>query len=362
MITFRWSLFCFSVLDELKAEKWTAADGPSSIATNPLNSIVEMYPPVAVESLISDESQNEFHKRFIQSGEFEADPFEIAHIVKRPHVNCVAVSLFKQNVEDRVSGQFPVDEPTWDRRYWSSLKRIAAEMKSLPSWKLRIYVERQLWDLVVSEFSDHAQIELCCMRTNSVGASPGTLWRFLALSDCDLENVLVTDVDEPLLLKQNRMETFLQDHEYAISRNGGFSDLRQYLVDMTHSSAKNYATIIASFVMSRPERFDFEISKAMKGFMANRRKQNEKTRPWAYADHEQPSVYNQAIGSHSLGWGSHWFGYCFDERFLKHVVYYHFANQGQLHTFANTLALDEMSPEGICDYRYVTDRGNECVC
>jgi hypothetical protein len=61
------------------------------------------------------------------------------------------------------------------------------------------------------------------------------------------------------------------------------------------------------------------------------------------------------------GWGSHWYVYGFDERFLKHVIYYHFAENGDIHTWAPSLPPWQMDPEGVCDLEHVRSRGNTTV-
>jgi len=85
-------------------------------------------------------------------------------------------------------------------------------------------------------------------------------------------------------------------------------------------------------------------------------------RAWRYADNEQLSAYNEPVHGHIYGWGSHWYTYGFCERFLKHVIYYHFAATGSLQTWASSLSLADLTPEGVCDLQYVSHRGNTTVC
>ena len=296
-----------------------------------------------------------------ESGVFTDDPFDFEEGILRPQENCVSASLFKQNANNRYKNEFEVDEAGWHSKYWLGLEMIAKEIRHFPEWKLRLYVESQLWDEVVNEFQANPQIELFRMQTDSIGADPGALWRFLALSDKRLRHVLVTDIDESLLPKRSRMETFIANREIAVGRFGGFSDPKNYIVDKAHSDSKNYATMIASSVMSRPELVEFDLAQAIKGFMVHRVKHSRTERPWSYSETDKLNAYNVTVGHHVYGWGSHWFMYGFDERFLKHVLYYHFANNQNLLTWASTLTPDQMNPEGLCDYHYVTERGNLCI-
>jgi hypothetical protein len=327
-----------------------------------LLSIEEMYPRVPVELLVSAEWQRRFREYFLASGELTADPFQVLKLTERPHKKCVSICLFKQSADNRIPNEFPLDEECWQQKYWIGLLNLVKEMTCFPEWKLRTYVERDLGEQVFAVLSSHPQVELFRMSINSVGASPGTLWRFLALADRSLEVVLVTDVDEPLGIKVDYIRSFEMDRWSSIGRIGGFQSGRKYLVDPKQSTAKNYATMLASRIMSRPARCDFDLAAAMRGFMAYRKYMSMTDRPWSYSQDERPSVYNRPIGAHVHGWGSHWYMYCFDERFLKHVLYYHFAERGDVHTWASSLPVSDMDPEGICDIRYVRARGNTTVC
>lgn len=325
------------------------------------DSIEDMYPRVPVSIILSQEWQQRFIDYFLASGELPADPFEFAACNRRPQKKCVAVSLFRQAVDNRVPHEFPVDEARWREKYWNHLLALVADLPQLPDWKLRIYVENSLWNHAATAFAEHPQVELCHMKVDSIGASPGTLWRFLALGDRELDLVLETDIDEPLTTKLDHIRSFEMHSGAAIGRLGGFLSDRHYLVHPEQSAVKNYATLIASRVMSRPSMWDFDVAAALRGFMAFRKHRSRSERPWAYSDSEEPSAYNAPIGAHTYGWGSHWYMYCFDERFLKHVVYYHFADGGKIHTWAPSLPPSQLDPEGIRDLEYTRLRGNITV-
>jgi Methyltransferase domain len=325
-------------------------------------SIQEMYPRVPVELLVSAEWQQRFREQFLASGELDADPFQVREHTDRPHRKCVSVCLFKQSADNRVPHEFPLDEDVWRRKYWDGLLSLVGEMGSFPEWKLRVYLERDLGDQLSAVLACHPQVELFRMSVNSVGAGPGTLWRYLALADRTLDVVLATDVDEPLGAKADCIRSFEMDSWSSIGRLGGFVCGHKYLIDPNRGPARNYATLLGSRVMSRPARWDFDPAAAMRGFMAYRRSISATSRPWSFDGREVPSIYNRPVGGHVHGWGSHWYMYCFDERFLKHVVYYHFADRGGIHTWAPSLPMTQMDPEGICDLRYVRARGNTTVC
>ena len=360
---------CFGFLDDLRRAGLPAAAPGGVLAragrdASPVagpETIESMYPPVPVELLTSDDMQERFTRYFLDSAELAADPFEVTTRTARPHRKCVSVCLFKQNADNRLPNERPVRDDLWRAKYWDGLLALAGEMPHFPEWKLRVYVEDQLWGAVEAAFANHPQVERYRMRVSSVGAGPGALWRFLALADQTLDVVLVTDVDEPLTGKADYIRSFELDERSALGRLGGFESATHYLVDPPRSRVKNYATVIAGRVMSRPARWDFDVAAAMRGFMAHRRALSETARPWGYADGETPTAYNEPVGDHVYGWGSHWYMYGFDERFLKHVVYYHFARRGAVHTWADSLPPPRLSPEGACDLRHVRAAGNTTV-
>jgi len=361
--------FCFHALNELKELRrpWprrssgdalsvpTAASAPKD--RHAPGSILEMYPRVPVPLLLQETWQRRFRDLFLDSGELKADPFATTPLTQRGHAHCVSVSLFRQHVDNRLAHELPVDLGRWQRKYWSGLMRIVRELEAFADWKLRVYVEHDLGDLAHAALGRHPRIELYRMAINSIGGTPGMLWRFLALGDQSLETVLVTDIDEPLLAKQPLLESF-HHSPASLGRLGSFTSPNNYLIAPRESSAKNYPTIIASHVLSRPNRFSFNLAATLRGFMAHRKWHAATKRHWAYAADEARGPYNEPVNAHLHGWGSHWYMYCFDERFLKHVLYYHFADRGELYTWAPGIEPKAMSPEAQCDFRYTATRNN----
>jgi hypothetical protein len=324
-------------------------------------SIEAMYPPVPVSLLVSELWQTRFREYFRNSGELEADPFEVVESQHRPQTKCISVCLFKKNVDNRKKNEYSLDENYWRTKYWGGLLGVIREMRFFRDWKLRIYTDPALWNTIPNLMMVHPQVEFCRMATESIGSCPGTLWRYLALADNLLEFVLATDIDELLIDKINIIQFFEFDDCQSIGRLGLFTCDHHYLVDPGRSRAKNYATILGGRVLSRPSRWGFDIAAAMRGFMAYRRYMSQTDRPWSYSETEQPSPYNEPVHGHIYGWGSHWYTYGFCERFLKHVIYYHFAATGSLQTWASSLCEAELTPEGACDLQYVSHRGNSTV-
>lgn len=87
----------------------------------------------------------------------------------------------------------------------------------------------------------------------------------------------------------------------------------------------NNAIIIGCVIITKPSAILFDIRKVISGFtkLVNDRlsikrpltfTDDEPVTWWNHPDEKNPSQYN--------GFGTNIFGYGFDERFLKHVVYY----------------------------------------
>jgi Mannosyltransferase putative len=317
-----------------------------------------MFTPVPVSKILSDEWQDRFLQYFMESGEFDQDPFEFDPEITRPQSNCVSVCLFRKNSNNRHRDEFPVEESGWTQKYWNGLQGRIDEMSRLPDWKLRIYVEPDLWPRVYDQFRGRDCVELYRMRTNSVGASPGSLWRYLAFNDTSLDLVFATDIDESLLGKWDLVTTFAACDWSDLGRLGGFADPRDSLVSPGSSTARNYATILGSRVAARPRRMDFDLAAAMRGFMALRRFYAMTPRAWACSDEDSMSDYNRPFGNHAYGWGAHWYMYCFDERFLAHVLYHHFVGKSTLHTWANSIQRSSFTEAGRLDAEYAAERGN----
>lgn len=358
--------FSFQVLDELskKINGRSATTLSSEKRGNPKSKpgcITQMYPPVSVDTLCSEDLQDAFQEAFIESGELTCDPYEYDIDRLRPHTRCISASLFKCHPDNTSENESDVDDAKWREKYWQALHARVAELRSWPDWKLRLYVEPKLWRDACESFGNHQQIELLRMRNNTIGASPGALWRFLAFDDRSLETVLVADIDEPLRRKKLIVSSFTHDDRSVLGRLGGFYCNNGYRVSSGRNDAKNYATILASRIVACPARFDVDMKSTMRGFMAYRRQDAMSERRWAYSKEELPTPYNRPIGKHAFGWGSHWYMYCFDERFLKHVLYYHFADRGQLHTWSPCAAKHPKSHEGELDFAYVVERGNTVV-
>jgi hypothetical protein len=179
---------------------------------------------------------------------------------------------------------------------------------------VRIYLSQDLKCLI--PYLDAANVEIFLMACSSIGHSPGAMWRFLVFGDADIKMACIHDADdyenERYIRKANDWLSEKQSKGfYRLYNQKGKEDL----------NTVNYSPILAGRFGAKNWRF-FDIEKAMKGYILHRT---------LYLD-EPRHPRDVPIGTHIYGWGNQFPSYGFDERFLKHVLFYYAADSGQLTT------------------------------
>lgn len=237
--------------------------------------------------------------------------------------------------------------------YVEPLKRtISYFKKHEPKTRFRIYLASDL-EFLITDLSS-PNVEIFLMESSSIGHSPGAMWRFLAFGDKNVKWVCCQDSDE----KERRRDIplinkWLHDHSTT-----GF-----YRIHSTKSSDvfdhAIYSPIIANcFGAKRGHGIDFE--KAMKGFILHRE---------LFLD-EDRHPQDTSLSGHPYGFGNHFPVYGFDERFLKHVIYFHLAKKAQLSTLVSSHSKKEFlknKAKGIQisllskDYCYVLGRNKHAI-
>jgi hypothetical protein len=173
------------------------------------------------------------------------------------------------------------------------------------------------------------------MKSSSIGAQPGMLWRFLSYSDKNLEVVLVIDIDDTI-----------ENIFYIIPIFNNYPHhimLKSYNIPVKVSEDAdiiNNAIIIGSMQIIRPKLFDVDISSLMTAFIRYRMAILKTENPNFYSENDKTTICNQPIGKHIYGWGNHRYMYGFDERFLKHVIFYYIVRKGGMVTLYNKQLLD----------------------
>jgi len=194
---------------------------------------------------------------------------------------------------------------------------------------------------VLKTLLQHKFIEINIMRFPSVGAGPGALWRFLSMSDYKLDGLLLYDIDEPW--SDDVSAWYKEAHQYDrpftrahhMPRDGFWLNPKRPWYLNKAGTAINYATILASKQLVRPRQFGLpDIDILISAYVALRMERANSGNPLSQlTDDEARTPYNRPIGVHKHGWGNHWYQYCFDERFLKHVVFPYAVRNGFLCTY-----------------------------
>lgn len=191
------------------------------------------------------------------------------------------------------------------------LNQLKVYKKDFPDWTARLYLANDL-QFLLPLFLD-LEVEIFVMASSSVRASPGAMWRFLALDDPQANVVYVRDADE---------DNFCSEVLEWVNTPGtiGFFRLRDVrLLSSKVPPIKDYSPILAGCFGTKNVHW-VDMEKAMKGFILHR---------MLFPDEIRHSI-DLSYRDHPYGFGNRFPDYGFDERFLKHVIYFEAVSREQL--------------------------------
>jgi hypothetical protein len=107
---------------------------------------------------------------------------------------CISISLFKKNVENTYNNQYNVDYDKWINKYYKSL------IENLNTFNtnnicVNLYLANDLKNYI-PELSKYKFLNIFLMKSSSIGAQPGTLWRFINITNKSYKKVFIADIDE----------------------------------------------------------------------------------------------------------------------------------------------------------------------
>ena len=258
------------------------------------------YPPVGINTCL----------RFYDD---TCDIFDIemSHIKVERKIS-ISMSLFMTNVNNTVENQYSINLSEWKNKYLSSiLKNLDNQPDFIKKYELNLFLENKLKRFYNKYFSRYDNLNVHIMKGNSIGGSPGAMWRFLNLTNKKYDLSIVVDIDEPWDWI-SQFESIPGSEKYAIMTT------RQTDVWINGSKlAINFATIIASHIVSRPIYFDYDIKLVMIGFIyyiKNYQSTVSYDNPTRQITH-----YNHPLLEQPYGWGSKYPIYGFDEHFLSRM-------------------------------------------
>jgi hypothetical protein len=199
------------------------------------------------------------------------------------------------------------------------IRRLKTFKKFYPHWIARVYLAKDLSFLIPR--LQGPDVEIFVMSTNSMRASPGAMWRFLVFDDPDVSVAYVRDADDA----PGRMDGDFSHTNKILNwvhsdDTEGFFRVRDLgLLSRRVITHKRYSPIVASAFGAKKVNW-INMKKAMQGYILHRVLfANERRHP-----KDMPFV------GHPFGFGNRFPDYGFDERFLKHVLYFEAIKRGQL--------------------------------
>ena len=237
--------------------------------------------------------------------------------INRISNNCISISLFRKNVDNNFNNQYNVDHNRWKSKYYDSLINNLNNFNNfdLGNMCVNLYLANDL-KIYIPELSKYSFLNIYLMKSESIGAQPGMLWRFINYNNKLYNSVFVADIDE----NWDWIKSWQNEHT-----NYKLCTLRPSDVIISkdpYTPSYNFSTIIGSHVMVNPNKFNYEILDVLKGFISLCKKREKTDKPNCFQDDDPITFWNQPVHDHKFGWGRIITKYGFDELFLKHVIYY----------------------------------------
>ncbi|MFC1680640.1 hypothetical protein ACFL1S_02450 [Pseudomonadota bacterium] len=312
------------------------------MSVQPVYSFDEVFPAVSVSFL---KSLLESHGSDVEK--VRDSCFRQRQIVN-PLVREKAISItLNAPLRHRKLGEDVAAQEVWNHKYRDQLLLNLQEFPDLldpTEWKVMLFTHPESLDRLDPDLLDTIRqldyAELHFMANASELLSPATLWRFLPLSDLTLEQLLILDIDEDWKANIDGWYRgsvtcnmpFTRAHH--IPRQGFWLNLLNPWT-IYDGSINNYLPIMASKILARPRELGLkDMATIMAAYIVLRQQRVYSGFPSTQlSDNEPITPYNRPYNYAPYGFGNHWNDYCFDERFLAHVVYHHVVARGALCTY-----------------------------
>lgn len=279
------------------------------------DSILRRYPPVSVETCLSKKPLSGYSNWFKIKDKY----------VQRQSLECISVSLFRKNVNNRYDDQYPVDPNYWNTKYMIPLMKNL-EWFPFDDMCVNVYLAHDM-EYVIPELTRFKCVNVYLMESDSVGAQPGMMWRFLDITNKSYRAVYVVDIDEDwehLDMLKAFMKPGMNAKLYSLTPGDSIISRNPF------QPAISYSTILGGRIKANPSKFDWDIADVMLGFITVCVERNFSHCPIRFDDSDPITYWNQPVvewegsvmGGSPFGWGRLETVYGFDELFLKHVLYY----------------------------------------
>jgi hypothetical protein len=240
--------------------------------------------------------------------------------IEKEYINCIkdkciSISLFKKNSGNTYDNNYEVNNEYWLHKYYKSL------IHNLNTYKysnmcVNLYLANDLSNLI-PELSKYSFLNIFLMKSSSIGASPGALWRFINITNHSYIMVFISDIDDNWnwIEKWNTKE----NGNYKLCTKNPSDNL---ITPYPYVPAYNFPTIMAGYALYSPRKFNYDIVDVMKGFISLCKLREKSDNPYCFHDNDPITYWNQPVNEHKYGWGRLTTVYGFDEFFLKHVIYH----------------------------------------
>jgi hypothetical protein len=301
--------------------------------------INKCYPPITIDFLKKYENNDDI-----------SEMFKIDRIINPlpDKTKVISCSLFCKNVNVHYDNELPQPdsgiESNWYKKYMISLLNNIDAFGTSElvnnGWKIRIYLANDLANDEYINLLSRPYVEIYIMKSSSIGAQPGTLWRYLVYSDNAIDMAGIIDIDEPFDNIYKLINIFNRYPNHLL--------IKQYetpVIISPNSDHINNAIIRGGGHIIRPKLFNLNIEHIMTAFIRYRMDVSKSSTPNLYGDEDKENICNKPIDKHIYGWGNHWFMYGFDERFLKHVIFYYIIEKGGMITLHNNNQIENHPAE-----------------
>lgn len=286
-------------------------------------SIVDVFHPISLQTLYTTfdehyEEQEELNEMFrVQKiynpiGNSHKKVVSFSLFWKAPYPDEFAPVITEYSVFNEIV-QFSRKKCSFYEKYVSPMvQNIQRHHELHPNWVFRIYLASDLEFLVPKILEPH--IEIYLMSSSSIYHNPGAMWRFLVFDDLDVDFVSIQDTDDNI--NDYMLEKIVAWLDDPLTK-GWFRFLDFKYREPSYTAL--YSPITASCFGGK-NIHHINMEKAMKGFILYRKLYLEEAR------HPR----DLSFARHPYGQGNSFPIYGFDERFLKHVIYYEAAVKGEL--------------------------------
>ena len=196
------------------------------------------------------------------------------------------------------------------------------------------------------------------MNNNSIGGTPGMLWRYLVLDDKNIEIAHIFDIDEEFLNLSKYIDLFSKSDK-TLGRC-----FLSYLIDfrIKKRNAINYPVVLGGIIGIRPKKVDINFVDTCVNYILYKMYRLTTNHPNLENDNDTETIYNIPIENHKYGMGNHWCVYGFDERMWKHVFFPYFVKKGDVFSYnnnkkSNIISLIDTHPIKI-DYNFCKQYNN----